>query len=190
MADRPENPQPRKLRLRFRSGADFTAGAREMLGPGLAEREAAQARLENPEPGDVMPDGSVFAGISPDTGARMFVTPRDTGLSMIFNDAAAHALDLCMQKALGRADWRLPSDGELLEIYAQSEKGALAGTFDTENVKGASWYWSSTESKKTRKKDAEGMRAVRFSDGTAATLHPDGSTVSVRCLRTAPVWKP
>src|SRR6478735_3107672 len=42
--------------------------------------------------GTVMKDGTIFAGVSPDTGRKMYVTAQDAPLTYIFNDAADFAM--------------------------------------------------------------------------------------------------
>src|SRR5260370_31555184 len=47
-----------------------------------------------PKPGDRMADGSVYAGISPDTGKAMYATPGDAPLTYTFNEAGKYAAKL------------------------------------------------------------------------------------------------
>src|SRR5204862_68501 len=42
-------------------------------------------------PGDRMGDGTIYAGISPDSGKPMYTTPADKPLTHTFNGAAEHA---------------------------------------------------------------------------------------------------
>jgi hypothetical protein len=102
-------------------------------------KEAAREKV----PGDVMEDGSVFAGISPTTGKKMFVMPRDH-LYSSFNAAAQYARKLNDEKTLGHSDWRLPTKAELQVLYDNREKGALRGTFNQTGSSTHGWYWSST----------------------------------------------
>jgi hypothetical protein len=81
------------------------------------------------EVGDIMPDGSIFADISPDTGKQMFVTPKDTGIKETFNYAAGFAEDLNRKNYLGHNDWRVPSRAELKVLFNHQWDGALDGTF-------------------------------------------------------------
>jgi hypothetical protein len=66
-----------------------------------------------PKIGAKMPDGTIYAGISPDTGKPMYATPADAPLTMTFNEAAEHAKTANSQKACGHRDWRVPTKAEL-----------------------------------------------------------------------------
>jgi hypothetical protein len=44
--------------------------------------------------GEMMPDKTISAGISPDTGKPMYTTPRDASVSMTFNHAKDSAAKL------------------------------------------------------------------------------------------------
>ena len=44
--------------------------------------------------GDKMPDGTIYAGISPDTNQPMYAPPTDASLTMKFNDATEYAAKL------------------------------------------------------------------------------------------------
>jgi hypothetical protein len=82
-----------------------------------------------------MPDGTIFAGISPALGRRIFVAPQDASVAMKWKAAQLYALDL---DAHGHQDWKVPSREELELLYRNRNKGALKGTF---NARGR--YWSS-----------------------------------------------
>jgi hypothetical protein len=124
--------------------------------------------------GDKMEDGTIFAGISPDTKRPMYVAAEDAGLTMSFNQAKEYAVKL---GAHGHKDWRLPSKAELDMIYRNCEKGALKGTFNQAVSKNfAGWYWSSTLH------DLLDVWEQRFSDGVQDS-HYRVSNSSVRCVR-------
>src|SRR3990170_7307205 len=97
---------------------------------------------ENAKPaiGDKMPDGSIYAGESPDTGKAMYVTAKDAGLTMTFNKAKEYASKL---DAHGHKDWRVPTDSELDVLLMNQETGALKGTFNLNASSHDAWYWSS-----------------------------------------------
>jgi len=59
---------------------------------------------------DKMPDGTIYAGLSPDTGKKMYAMPADAPLTMSFNEAADYAAKL---DAHGHRDWRVPTKAEL-----------------------------------------------------------------------------
>jgi hypothetical protein len=69
-------------------------------------------------------------------------------------------------------DWFLPSEEELLLMYANLQTQGLGNFTQTQ-------YWSSTET------DAGNARAVNFTDGTAATVSkiPVSNTIRTRAVR-------
>ncbi len=79
------------------------------------------------EIGDEVEDGTVYAGLSPDTGRAMYATPKDASGAYDFNEAAGYAEDL---GAHGHNDWRVPSKGELNVLWENCDKGRLKGTFN------------------------------------------------------------
>jgi hypothetical protein len=50
-----------------------------------------------PAIGTMMPDGTIYAGISPDTGRPMYATPKDAPLTATFNEAGTYAQELDAQ---------------------------------------------------------------------------------------------
>jgi Protein of unknown function (DUF1566) len=123
-----------------------------------------------PKIGAVMPDGTIFAGISPDTGKAMYTTPADASLRMKFNEAQKYAAKL---NAHGHLDWRVPTKCELNVLFTNH---AAIGGFNTSGSKSAGWYWSATP---TYSRDAWGQR---FRDGRQNTNGKDYHS-SVRCVR-------
>jgi hypothetical protein len=73
----------------------------------LAPIDAASAQ---PQPGDKMPDGAVYAGISPYTGRAMYAMPSDASLTMTFNQARDYAARLDAHR---HRDWRVPTKNGL-----------------------------------------------------------------------------
>jgi hypothetical protein len=134
-----------------------------------AKKKTAKTVLEI---GDVnLEDGTIFAGISPDTGKKMYVTPNDAPISMDFNAAAEYAKNL---EVGGKKDFRVPSKAELKVLFDNREKGALKGTF---NLTGpAAYYLSSTLD------NVINAWLQRFSDGKQGYDYPD-TALSVRCIR-------
>ncbi len=107
--------------------------------------------------GALLPDGTVFGGISPTTRRFLYIAPKDHPEHMTWEQAASsiRALrnfhghdgnkqvseqDLKTAMKAGRYDhgWRLPSAKELQVLYANKHAGALCGTFNE------GWYLSST----------------------------------------------
>jgi hypothetical protein len=92
-----------------------------------------------PEPkiGDKMPDGTIFAGISPDTNKPMYATPADA-LTMTFNEAKEYAAKL---DAHGHQDWRVPTKAELNVLF--NNRAAIGG-FDGNAPGSGGMYYSSS----------------------------------------------
>ena len=85
------------------------------------------------------PDGTVYAGISPDTGRAMYTTPKDTGLCDSWYKAMNYAAKL---DAHGHSDWRVPTKAELNELFT---KRAAISNFDETGDINVGWYWSSSQ---------------------------------------------
>jgi hypothetical protein len=72
--------------------------------------------------GDRMADGTIYAGVSPDTGRPMYTTPADeSGLHEQY-EAKKHAYRM---DAHGHRDWRVPSKGELKVLF--DNRAAIGG---------------------------------------------------------------
>src|SRR4051812_31748492 len=78
--------------------------------------------LDALKPGACMPDGTIFAGFSPDSGEAMYTTPNDEPLRCTFKQAQAHAAGLASH---GHRDWRVPTRGELRILFGY--RAALGG---------------------------------------------------------------
>jgi len=137
-----------------------------------ANDNAAKAQAA-PEIGDEMADGTIYAGISPDTKQPMYVTPKDASRTYTFNEAAQYAKTL---DANGHHDFRVPSKNELNVLWENRNKGKLAGTFNETGSLPAGWYWSSSPVGSTY------AWTQHFSDGNQ---HYTGRDVfsSMRCVR-------
>jgi Protein of unknown function (DUF1566) len=109
--------------------------------PAVANDSAAKAKTA-PEIGDEMEDGTIYAGISPDTGKPMYATPADAPTMFTFKKAAQYASKLDAQ---GHKDWRVPTKNELNVLYQNRDKGKLKGTFNKTGSDPAGWYWSSSQ---------------------------------------------
>jgi hypothetical protein len=66
------------------------------------------------KPGDKMSDGSIYAGISPDTNKPMYTTPLDERPDMSWREAMKYASKL---DAHGHRDWRVPTKPELNVLF-------------------------------------------------------------------------
>ena len=145
--------------------------------PGIVITKPAPAndatRKAEPKPGDRMDDGTIYAGISPDTGKAMYTTAADAPLTMKWKRAMDYAGGL---DAHGRKDWRVPSKAELNVLWENRDKGALKGTFNVTGSDPAGWYWSSTEGNSNSAGDQ------RFSDGGQGWSNKSVAS-SLRCVR-------
>lgn len=128
-------------------------------------------RNQDPQPGDRMTDGTVYAGVSPVTGKPLYAMPSDESIRMSFNEAADYAQRL---EALGHKDWRLPTLEELNVLF--NNRAAIGG-FNTTGSGSAAWYWSSTEMNDI------GAHCERFSDGFSEPGYRT-DPLSIRFVRT------
>jgi len=136
----------------------------------VANDDGKAAASAEPNIGDKMPDGTVFAGISPDTKKKMYATPADASLTMTFNEATEYAAKL---DAHGHQDWRLPTKAEMNVLF--NNRAAIGG-FDISGSNPAGWYWSALPSNEWV---AWGQR---FSDGYQGGYGKDYPS-AVRCVR-------
>jgi hypothetical protein len=125
-----------------------------------------------PGAGGRMPDGTVYAGISPDTGNSLYTTPADAPGVYTWSQAIEYCRSL---SGFGHDDWHVPSLGELAVQFAN--RADIGGFNETGRLKGASgYYWSSLQ---VSDDDAWGQL---FSDG----FHEDfdkSQVSSLRCVR-------
>jgi len=121
------------------------------------------------EIGEVMPDGTVYAGVSPETGKAMFTTAADAPATCGFHEAQEYAAKL---DANGHLDWRVPTKGELNVLFANRE---AIGGFDESCSYPGGWYRSSSQFSNLF---AWGQR---FSDGGQNYDVKDGGW-SLRCV--------
>jgi len=91
--------------------------------------------------GGKMPDGTIYAGISPDTGQRMYTTPADAPDVYTWSKAIKYCKGL---SASGHRDWRMPTLGELAVQF--SNRADIGGFNETGKMTSASgYYWSSLQ---------------------------------------------
>jgi hypothetical protein len=139
--------------------------------PTPANDTATPAATTGLQPGDKMPDGSIFAGISPDTGKQMFAMPADAGVSLTFNQAAKYAKTLNGKNRLGHDDWRVPTEAELHVLFENGDKGALKGTFNLTGSYPLGWYHSKSFTVSTTRTGSASATARSLST-TGASLQP------------------
>jgi len=93
--------------------------------------------------GDKMPNGTVYAGISPETNKPMYTTPADAFLTMTFNEARKYAAKLI---AHGHRDWRVPTLAELTVLFNnRAAIGGFKSTYDKASRHSDDWYWSTEQ---------------------------------------------
>ena len=130
-------------------------------------------KAAEPKVGDKMPDGTIYAGISPETNKPMYATPADAPLTMTFNEATEYAAKL---DAHGHRDWRVPTKAELNVLF---NNRAAIGEFNLTGSVPAGWYWTSSQGNGW---EVQFVRDQRFSDGYQGIDGPDGHS-SLRCVR-------
>lgn len=119
-----------------------------------------------PDIGDVMNDGTIYAGISPVTGEKMFTAPADAPDTMPYKEAFEYAAQVVDYQ--GRGGFRLPAPEELEVLYQNRQKGALKGSFNEAGARRHVEYWSTPEANA-----ANGMPGYRnFSTGEKNILAP------------------
>lgn len=158
----------------MRPRLDFSAWREDFFKREAEEKARTEAEaIANAKVGDIMPDGAIYAGISPNTNERMYVTAKDASLLMDFNAAAKYAKNLDEH---GHKDWRVPTKEELNVLFQNRNKGALRGTFNTTGLYPVIYYRSSTTDEDNRK------WGQRFNDGLQH-MHGGDYHSSVRCVR-------
>jgi hypothetical protein len=136
------------------------------------------AYASDPTVGAVMKDGTLYAGISPDTGKPMYAMPADAPKAITFKEARRQARNLGTlfhkKNSCGHDDWRVPTKQELNMLF---NNRAAIGNFKADPNPDSCWYWSGSES--------SGWSAwgQRFSDGFQANHGHKGGRASVRFVR-------
>lgn len=121
-------------------------------------------------PGDKMPDGTVYAGISPETGRPLYTTPADAQRTLTYDAAQEYAAGL---NAHGHHDWRVPAAGELNVLFTNR---LPIGAFDLSGSEKSGWYVTSEAFDQTY------ALGQRFSDGYQGTEFK-ALPASLRCVR-------
>jgi len=131
---------------------------------------AAAQRASGTKVGDRVPDGTIYAGTSPETDKALHTTPGDAPRAYNWDSGSRYCADL---QAHGHHDWRVPTKGELNVLF--QNRDAIDG-FNISGSYPAVWYWSSSQF------DYDSAWDQRFSDGShGINLKLDGS--SLRCVR-------
>jgi hypothetical protein len=122
--------------------------------------------------GTRMSDGTVYAGISPDTHKPMYATPSDAQGTYTFNQAAKYAQNL---DAHGHHDFRVPTIQELKVLF---QNHAAIGGFDTSGSDPTGYYWSSLQDDDL----PDGAWLRNFDDGFPGVFKKN-LVSSLRCVR-------
>ena len=141
----------------------------------LQMRMMGKSAVRQQKTGARMKDGTIFAGMSPDTGLPMFATPDDAPLSGIgqagtYAEAQEYAKNL---DAHGHKDWRVPTKRELSVLFNNRAK---IGNFVPGGEYPSGWYWSSTEG------DRSFMHVKQFNGGPM-DLNVKDCQSRLRCVR-------
>jgi hypothetical protein len=123
------------------------------------------------EVGKRMPDGTVNAGVSPDTRTPTYTTPADAPGLYSWKKGAEYCSVL---EAGGHQDWRVPTKGELNALF---QNRAAIGGFNISGSNPAGWYWSSSQYNNTSAWDQ------RFNDGNQYIDDDKDYDSSLRCVR-------
>lgn len=97
--------------------------------------------VAEPQVGATMPDGTVYAGLSPDTGKAMYAVPADAKLTMKWQWAMDYAAEF-KGHGYARGAFRVPTKDELTLLF---QNRAAIGGFKEAGSNPGGWYWSSTE---------------------------------------------
>lgn len=139
------------------------------------------ARKTSLKIGDTMADGTIYAGVSPDTGEHMYAAPSDTPARMIFNDAAE---DVRKFRLGGKKDFRLPSKNELNVLFKNRNKGSLSGTFNESGKNSYDVHYFSSSN--YNEEPDELVWYQNFSNGHQDAACVGDDCIRVRYIRTGP----
>lgn len=115
--------------------------------------------------GERMPDGTLYAGLSPDTGRPMYVLACDIPLGMTWKQAMEYAANLEGSAVNGanhpKGTFRLPTRNELTAMLEHRDK---IGGFGENGSLATGWYWSSTLPRKQPHPRQDFGWAARYDD--------------------------
>lgn len=97
---------------------------------------------QQPAPGSVMQDGSIYVGISSHTGRPLYAMAEDAPGLLNYEEAKQYARTAT---AGGHNDWRVPSETELAQLFRSKNVGKLTGTFNENAADPKSWYQATPE---------------------------------------------
>ena len=126
--------------------------------------------------GERLPDGTAYAGISPNTHKPMYTTPVDAGVYS-WKKVGQYCTNLEVD---GHRDWRMPSKGELNVLF---QNRAAIGGFDTTGSTPDGSYWSAPpQGDYSTGGDYFSSWLQRFSDGIGFDAGRFNVS-SLRCVR-------
>lgn len=120
-----------KVEFNASGGIDVYGNVPIVLHPAVNDTAA-------PQVGDKVPDGTIYAGTSPETGEPMYAAPNDAPLTMKWKDAMEFAAKF---KGHGHDDWRVPTRSELNVLF--NNRAAIGG-FNETGSRPNGWYCSSS----------------------------------------------
>jgi hypothetical protein len=126
-------------RAEFRADGSVLVDGKEAVASVPANDAGATKERAPPRVGERMPDGTVCAGISPDTHKPLYTSVADAPLKMSWTGAAKYAAAF---DGHGHKDWRVPTRGELNLLFA-NRTSFREGLEPGESFFDA-LYWSST----------------------------------------------
>jgi hypothetical protein len=127
--------------------------------------------------GDRMADGSIYAGMSPNSGKKLFAAAANAPRPMTFQDAERYANSLDVH---GHKDWRLPSLKELRQLF--QSRAAIGGFATPHGSRDALWYWSRTEVADI----PSYVWVVDLREGHSDWVHKKNDSISSRAVRAEP----
>lgn len=125
-------------RAEFRADGSIVVDGKEAVASLPANDAGSTKERAPPRVGERMPDGTIYAGISPDTCKAIYTTAEKEPLIMTWNDAVAYGSAIEIH---GHKDWRLPKTSELAVLF--QNRGYLPGFNPGEGLFGG-LHWSST----------------------------------------------
>src|ERR1022692_4710799 len=97
-----------------RAGQPAQSAAAQSPGVPAPHDDAKPEGGTAPNVGDRMPDGTVYAGVSPETGTPIYTTPADAPGLYTWKNGADYCSAL---EAGGHRDWRASTKGELHVLF-------------------------------------------------------------------------
>lgn len=130
----------------------------------------------DPAAGVKMDDGTIYAGISPDTGEGLYALLQSGYCK--FEEATKRAKEFVDTQ--GHSDYRLPTEKESIVIKANRHNGTLKGIFDRKDSYPTGYFWTSKEN---FHKDSA---YVQKFNGYGSTYFSKEYSASMLAVRTGP----